>query len=140
MSIWRTVPDAGALNALHEETAVARLGIEIVEVGDDSLRATMPVDARTVQPFGQLHGGASVLLAETLASAAGNHTLAGDDRQCVGIAVTANHLRPVRGGSVVGTARPAHLGRTTQVWDVDVEDERGRRVSTCRVTLAVVER
>jgi 1,4-dihydroxy-2-naphthoyl-CoA hydrolase len=138
VSIWHREPNPDALNALHVDTAVSNLGIELLEFGEDSLTATMPVDARTLQPFGLLHGGASILLAETLASVGGNQVVDNEQFQCVGVSATANHLRSVRDGSVVGVARPLHLGRTTQVWDVTIRDDRDREVAACRITLAVV--
>jgi len=140
VSIWHAQPDVARLNRLHEKTLVALLGIEIAEIGDDFLRATMPVDQRTKQPFGLLHGGASVVLAETLASVAGNQVVDNDRFQCVGVTVAANHLRGARSGVVIGTARPGHLGRRTHVWDIDIRDGEGRSVSVCRATLAVVPR
>ena len=140
MTIWHDQSNAQALNRLHENSLVSLLGIQIVELGDDFIRATMPVDRRTLQPFGLLHGGASVVLAETLASVAGNQVVDNDQFQCVGIAVSANHLRSVRSGIVTGIGRPTHLGRTTQVWDVDLHDDRDRAIAVCRVTVAVVAR
>nr|WP_243700029.1 hotdog fold thioesterase [Lysobacter sp. N42] len=115
------------------------LGIVFTEIGADFLRATMPVDARTKQPYGLLHGGASVLLAETLGSTAGNLCVP-EDRICVGIEINANHLRAVRDGVVTGTARPLHVGRATQVWEIRIEDARGRLACVSRITLAVVDR
>lgn len=138
MNVWYGEPTAAELNRLHENTLVSLLGIEIAEFGDDFLRATMPVDQRTLQPFGLMHGGAAVVLAETLASVGGNQVVDNDKFQCVGITATANHLRSVREGTVTGVARPTHLGRSTQVWDVAIHDDRGRAVAVCRVTLAVV--
>jgi uncharacterized protein (TIGR00369 family) len=99
----------------------------------------MPVDTRTLQPYGLLHGGASVLLAETLGSSAGNLCV-DDDAMCVGIEINANHLAPARDGIVVGTARPLHVGRSTQVWEIRIEDTSGRLVCVSRLTLAVVGR
>ena len=98
----------------------------------------MPVDARTHQPYGLLHGGASVVLAETLGSSAGNLCLDTGVQMAVGLEINANHLRAVRSGSVTGTARPLHVGRSTQVWEIHIEDEAGRRVCVSRITLAVV--
>jgi uncharacterized protein (TIGR00369 family) len=120
-------------------TAMAPLGIVFTEVGPDYLRATMPVDARTRQPYGLLHGGASVLLAETLGSSAGMLCV-DEDSIVVGIEINANHLRGVRDGRVTGTARPLHLGRSTQVWEIRIEDDGGRLVCVSRLTLAVVRR
>jgi uncharacterized protein (TIGR00369 family) len=126
-----------ALNALSRGTAMEPLGIVFTEIGPDYLRGTMPVDARTRQPYGLLHGGASVLLAETLGSTAGG--LCVDEGQgVVGIEINANHLAGVREGLVTGTTRPLHVGRSTQVWDIRIEDERGRLACISRLTLAVI--
>ena len=126
-----------ALNALSRGTAMEPLGIVFTEIGADYLRGTMPVDARTRQPYGLLHGGASVLLAETLGSTAGG--LCVDEGQgVVGIEINANHLTGVRQGHVTGTARPLHVGRSTQVWEIRIEDERGRLACVSRLTLAVI--
>ena len=138
-SPFRGTPSLDALNALSEGTAMQPLGIVFTEIGADFLRATMPVDARTKQPYGLLHGGASVLLAETLGSTAGNLCVP-DDRICVGVEINANHLRAVRDGRVTGTARPLHVGRATHVWEIRIEDARGRLACISRLTLAVVER
>lgn len=138
-SPFRGAPSLDALNALSEGTAMQPLGIVFTEIGADFLRATMPVDARTKQPYGLLHGGASVLLAETLGSTAGNLCVP-EDRICVGIEINANHLRAVRDGVVTGTARPLHVGRATQVWEIRIEDARGRLACVSRITLAVVGR
>ncbi|TCZ83626.1 hotdog fold thioesterase [Lysobacter sp. N42] len=138
-SPFRGAPSLDALNALSEGTAMQPLGIVFTEIGADFLRATMPVDARTKQPYGLLHGGASVLLAETLGSTAGNLCVP-EDRICVGIEINANHLRAVRDGVVTGTARPLHVGRATQVWEIRIEDARGRLACVSRITLAVVDR
>jgi len=126
-----------ALNALSRGTAMEPLGIVFTEIGPDYLRGTMPVDARTRQPYGLLHGGASVLLAETLGSTAGG--LCVDEGQgVVGIEINANHLAGVREGLVTGTTRPLHVGRSTQVWEIRIEDERGRLACISRLTLAVI--
>jgi 1,4-dihydroxy-2-naphthoyl-CoA hydrolase len=136
---FRQRPGLEALNGFMPGTAGASLGIVITEHGDDYLRATMPVDARTKQPFGLLHGGASVLLAETLASLAGHLCLDPAERkQAAGLEINANHLRAVTDGLVTGTARAIHLGRTTQVWEVRIEDDRGRLCCIARMTAAVV--
>ena len=125
------------LNALSAGTAMQPLGIEFTQIGHDYLRATMPVDARTRQPYGLLHGGASVLLAETLGSTAGN-LCTPEGRVCVGIEINANHVRAVRDGLVTGTARPLHVGGRTQVWEIRIEDAAGQLVCISRLTLAVV--
>ena len=139
MTIFRRQASVADLNALSEHTAMRQLGIEFTEVGPDFVRGTMPVDARTHQPYGLLHGGASVLLAETLGSSAGGMCV-GPDQGVVGIEINANHLAGVREGLVTGTARALHLGRSTQVWDIRIEDERGRLACVSRLTLAVVDR
>lgn len=136
-SIFRRGLDLAVLNALSKGTAIEALGIEFVDIGDDRLVATMPVDPRTVQPYGLLHGGASVLLAETLGSSAGNMCVA-EGEVCVGLEINANHVRAVREGRVTGTARPLHIGRSTQVWEIRIEDARGRLACVSRLTLAVV--
>lgn len=138
-SIFRKATTLDALNASCRNTAMDALGIVFTELGDDFIRATMPVDARTQQPYGLLHGGASVLLAETLGSSAGNLCTV-DDAMVVGIEINANHLVGVREGTVTGTARPVHVGRSTQVWDIRIEDAHGRLACVSRLTLAVVPR
>ena len=133
---WPEGATIEALNAASAGTLMQALGIEFTELGDGYLRATMPVDARTHQPYGLLHGGASVALAETLGSSAGMLMAGGN--AVVGLEINANHLRAVREGTVTGTARAVHVGRTTQVWDIRIEDARGRPVCVSRLTLAVV--
>ena len=132
--------DIAEANALRHGTLIEHLGIVITEAGDDWLRATMPVDARTKQPFGLLHGGASVALAETLGSMAGGYCVDPATQMVVGLEINANHLRAVREGTVTGTARALHVGRSTQVWEIRIEDEAGRPVCVSRLTLAVVPR
>jgi 1,4-dihydroxy-2-naphthoyl-CoA hydrolase len=117
---------------------VEHLGIEFTEIGDDFIRGTMPVDGRTRQPYGLLHGGASVALAETLGSTGATMCVDTKEYQCVGQEINANHLRPARSGYVTGTARPVHLGGRTQVWAIDIVNEAGRLVCTSRLTVAVV--
>lgn len=135
-SIWQTSFSAEELNGRTSETLVSHLGIVFTAVGADFIEATMPVDARTRQPFGLLHGGASVALAETLASVGGTMACA-PGRVVVGLEINANHMRPVRKGTVTGRAQPLHLGDTTQVWDVRIADGAGRLVCVCRMTAAV---
>jgi len=126
------------INRIHEGSAVERLGIEFVEVGPDFLRARMPVDERTRQPLGVLHGGVSVALAETLGSLAGIMCLE-EGWTAVGLDINANHLRAVREGWVTGECRPVHIGRSTQVWQIEIRDDKARLVCTSRMTLAVVQ-
>ena len=135
--MFREGSSLDALNAMCRGTAMEPLGIVFTGIGPDWLRATMPVDDRTRQPYGLLHGGASVLLAETLGSSAGMLCV-GEGEGCVGIEINANHLRGVRDGLVTGTARPLHVGRQTQVWEIRIEDERQRLVCVSRLTLAVI--
>ncbi|GAB2666848.1 hotdog fold thioesterase [Arenimonas aestuarii] len=138
---FRQRPGIDSLNAMLPGTAPGNLGIVLTEHGPDFLRATMPVDQRTKQPFGLLHGGSSVLLAETLASLGGYLCLdPGSGQQLAGLEINANHLKAVTEGEVTGTARPIHLGRTTQVWEVRIEDAAGRLVCISRMTGAVVGR
>ena len=137
--VFRRPSSLEQLNASSRNTAMEPLGIVFTEIGPDYLRATMPVDARTHQPYGLLHGGASVLLAETLGSSAG--MMAVDEGQgVVGIEINANHLRGVRTGTVTGTARPLHVGARTQVWEIRIEDESARLVCISRLTVAVIAR
>jgi len=138
VSIWFKAPDLVELNRIHEHTAVAALGIRITAVGEDSLSGSMPVDERTVQPWGLLHGGASVLLAETLGSAAAICCVDPATSTCVGLEVNANHLRGVRDGIVTGVARPIHLGRTSQVWGIEIRTDDDKLVCIARLTAAVV--
>lgn len=135
--MFRSDTTLDQLNTMSADTAIAALGIVFTEIGPNFLRATMPVDARTHQPYGLLHGGASALLAETLGSTAGG-LAAPEGNGVVGIEINANHLRGVRAGSVTGTARPLHVGRSTQVWEIRIEDTGGKLVCISRLTLAVV--
>lgn len=133
-------PSLEQLNAKRDGSLVERLGITITELGEDYIRGTMPVDARTRQPFGLLHGGASVALAETLGSIGGNLFLDNSVAMAVGLEISANHVRSVTEGFVTGTARPLHVGRNTQVWDIRIENEAGQLTCVSRLTLAVVPR
>ncbi|MEG2802670.1 hotdog fold thioesterase [Stenotrophomonas sp.] len=136
--VFREAVSIPALNALSRNTLIEHLGIVFTAAGEDWVSATMPVDPRTRQPYGILHGGASVVLAETLGSSAGNLCVDTREKVCVGLEINANHIRAVRGGVVTGTARAVHVGRSTHVWDIRIEDEAGRLVCTSRLTLAVV--
>lgn len=132
--------DLKMLNRWGKNTASEALGIEFTACGPDWLEARMPVDARTRQPAGLLHGGASVLLAETLGSVAGNLCLDQQRYACVGLEINANHLRGVRSGWVYGRVSPLHLGRSTQVWEIRIRDEADKLVCISRLTLAVIEK
>jgi len=137
-AVWHGTPDLLRANELSSGSAIGHLGIEFTEVGPDHLVARMPVDGRTRQPFGILHGGASVLLAESLVSCAATFVVP-PGKACVGMEINANHLRPVTSGWVTGTARPISLGRRAQVWEVRIVDEDDRLVCISRCTLAVVD-
>jgi len=137
MSIFQSSTTIVQLNAMSKGTAADLLGIIFTEIGTDYVRATMSVDARTHQPYGLLHGGASVLLAETVGSTAGILCVP-EGQGVVGMEINANHLRGVRSGIVTATARALHLGRNTQVWEIRIEDERERLVCISRLTLAVI--
>ena len=139
MSIWHEPqPTLEALNARDKGSMGDFLGIELVARGEDTLTARMPVNARTIQPHGRLHGGASVALAETVGSIAANLTLDGAVSAGVGLEINANHLRPVKEGYVYGTAKAEALGRTTQVWTIRITDEADRLVCLSRFTVAVI--
>jgi 1,4-dihydroxy-2-naphthoyl-CoA hydrolase len=140
MSIWRSLISIEELNARRERTMVLHLGIEFTEIGDDFVRGTMPVDARTWQPYGLLHGGASVALAETLGSTGATMCVDAKSFQCVGQEINANHVRAARSGLVTGTARAKHIGGRSQVWVIDVVNEEGQLVCTSRLTMAVIRR
>ena len=140
MQIWKKPRTPDEIQHWNADTAAARLGIEFTAIGDDWLAARMPVDARTAQPFGLLHGGASVLLAETVGSCAANMCLSEAHLYCVGLDINANHVRPVKSGWVTATARPFHLGRSTQIWDIRIVDDDGQLVCVSRLTMAVVAR
>lgn len=140
MSIWHHVPTLESLNATSKNTLVEHIDIRFTEVGDDYIAGTMPVDSRTHQPFGLLHGGATVVLAETLGSSAANCCLDLSTHYAVGLEINTNHLRSVRSGRVKATARPIHIGRSTQVWEIRTEDERGKLSAISRLTMAVVAR
>ncbi|MFT3670268.1 MAG: hotdog fold thioesterase [Pseudoxanthomonas sp.] len=135
---FRAPVDLAALNTHAADTLVSNLGIVVTAAGDDWLRGTMPVDARTVQPYGILHGGASVALAETLGSMAGNLCVDTTKEMVVGLEINANHVRAMRGGVVTGTARALHVGRSTQLWEIRIENDEGKLVCVSRLTLAVV--
>lgn len=138
-SIFRRPRSVDELNAHNQNTSITNLGIEIIEIGEDFIRGTMPVDQRTLQPYGLLHGGSSAMLAETLASVAANMCVEKEGQQAVGLELNCNHVRGVTQGVVTGTARPVHVGRKTQVWDIRIEDERGKLCCVSRLTLAVIE-
>ncbi len=138
--IWFQRPTPESIKARHVGTLPGLMGMEFDEVGDDFIRGRIAVDERSIQPAGILHGGASVVLAETLGSTACSHTLDPDTHYCVGLEINANHVRSApRGcGWVTGVARPVHAGRSTQVWEIRVTDDRDRLICISRLTLAVL--
>jgi 1,4-dihydroxy-2-naphthoyl-CoA hydrolase len=138
MSLWKQPADLARLNGWSANTMMEALGIRITAVGDDWLAGSMPVDQRTHQPYGLLHGGASVALAETLGSTAAMLTLDPEQELAVGLDINANHIRGVRSGTVTGTAKALHIGRTTQVWEIRIENEEGALVCISRITMAVI--
>lgn len=140
MAIWHGEFPVDYAHERGADCMIQHLGIEIVEAGEDFLRARMPVDARTRQPAGVLHGGASVALAETLASWAATFTVDRKRFHCVGMEINANHVRPVAEGFVEGVARPVHLGRGTQIWEIRITDGAGKLACISRVTMAVLAR
>ena len=137
-AIWRGRPDLDHANEMSARSAIGHLGIEFTEVGPTYLVGRMPVDSRTRQPFGILHGGATVLLAETLVSCAATF-VAAPGQACVGMEINATHMRPVPSGWVPGTARPISLGRRTQVWEVRIVDDNDKLVCISRCTMAVID-
>ena len=137
MSIWKQPISVELLTTGSANTASAHLGIEFLEVGDDFISARVPVDARTCQPYGLLHGGVSVVLAETLGSC-GAAFASPPGTQAVGLDINANHLRGTKSGWVTGTARPVHLGRTTHVWQIDLRNEAGELTCVSRLTMAIL--
>lgn len=140
MSIWTVTPNLEQMTEASKNTAVSHMGIEYLEIGDDYVKGRMPVDERTVQPFGILHGGSSVVLAETLGSMAANCCLKDGNTVAVGLEINANHIRPVTGGWVYGTATALHIGSTTQVWEIRLENEQGKLTCISRLTMAVTRR
>jgi 1,4-dihydroxy-2-naphthoyl-CoA hydrolase len=125
---------------MSKATMVEHLGIEFTHVDADRIVATMPVDQRTVQPYGILHGGASVALAETLGSVAAHASIDATKFQSVGLEINANHIKSVKSGLVTGTARPIHIGRRTHVWAIEITDDKNNLVCTSRITMAIIEK
>jgi 1,4-dihydroxy-2-naphthoyl-CoA hydrolase len=141
--IWHARPTVEQVNQRRQGTMVEHLGIEVTEVGDEFLSGRMPVDHRTKQPAGLLHGGASVALAETLGSIAANIVVDPAKFQCVGLEINANHIRSCTSGFVDGIARPLHLGKTTQIWEIKITQKQGDRehlVCVSRLTMAVLQK
>lgn len=137
MNIWKKPVSVAELTKIHLGTAVEHLGIEFLEVGDDFIRARVPVDKRTLQPYGLLHGGVSVVLAETLGSCGAAYA-APEGHRAVGLDINANHLKGVTAGWVTGITYPVHIGRTTQVWQIDMSNDAGEMTCVSRITMAVL--
>jgi 1,4-dihydroxy-2-naphthoyl-CoA hydrolase len=127
-------------NKISRNTLVEHLGIEFIEMGEDYMKAKMPVDHRTKQPLGLLHGGASVVLAETLGSFAAQCSVNTDQQYCVGLEINANHIKAVKEGWVYGIAKPLHIGKKTQVWEIKVTNEENALVCVSRITMAVLDK
>ena len=140
MSIWRNLRTIEDLNANRGGTLIENLGILFTEIGADFIRGTMPVDTRTAQPYGLLHGGASVALAESLGSMGAAMCVDPAEYQVVGQEINANHVRAARSGLVTGTARAVHLGGRTHVWTIDIVNEAQKLVCISRITMAVIKR
>jgi len=140
MVIWFSPTTVASLNTRSADTMVEHLGIEYTEIGDDYIKARMPVDNRTVQPARILHGGASVALAETLGSVAAYHCIDPLEKVVVGLEINANHVRAVREGSVTGIVRPLHVGRSTHIWEIHIRDDQDHLVCISRITMAVLDR
>lgn len=140
MRIWYQAIDIQMANQRSDNTMGSYLGIEFIEAGDDYLTARMPVNEKTKQPIGIMHGGASCVLAETVGSTAANYCVDNNRSYCVGLDINTNHVRAMREGFVYGTARPFHLGKSTQVWGIEIKNEQGQLVSVTRLTMAVLQR
>ena len=138
MKIWQTEVSIAFLESRGKNTMIEHLGIEFIEVGDNFLTARMPVDNRTRQPLGIMHGGASCVLAETVGSTAANCVVDLNKFYCVGLDINTNHIRSIREGYVIGTAKAFHLGKTTQVWGIEIVNEDGKLISVNRLTMAVL--
>jgi len=139
MSLWKVTATVEQLNERAKNTLVEHLGIEFLEIGDGFLRAQMPVDNRTKQPAGLLHGGASVVLAETLGSVAAWLCRDPEKKRIVGLEINANHVRSARGGWVTGITNPIHIGKATQIWEILIYDEGDQLVCISRLTVANID-
>lgn len=138
-SIWHRKPDLDIINnQMNKGTIGEHLEILMTEVGDDYITGTMPADARTFQPYGVVHGGANVVLAESLGSIAGAHVIDFATSKCLGQEVSASHLRPVSSGLVTGTARPIHLGRRSHIWEIRLTNDEGKLTCISKLTLAII--
>src|SRR3989344_7090440 len=138
--IWISPISLEDINKRARNSLSDHLGIEFIEIGDEHLSATMPIDPRTIQPMGILHGGASSALAETVGSAAANYCVDQNTKVCVGLELNINHLRQVRMGKVTAVAKPLHIGKTTHVWEIKIYNEQKQLVAISRLTLVVIEK
>jgi 1,4-dihydroxy-2-naphthoyl-CoA hydrolase len=138
MRIWKRPVSVEELTRSHINTAPAYLGVEFLEVGDDFIRARVPVDKRTRQPYGRLHGGVSVLLAETLGSCGAVYCCP-EGQTVLGLDINANHVRGATDGWVTGITRPVHIGRSTHVWEIQLHNEAGELTCVSRITMAVLQ-
>jgi len=140
MSIWKQTATIESMNEHSANTMMQHLGVEFTEVGDDYVCAKMPVNEKTRQPLGIMHGGASCVLAETIGSSAANYCVDFTKFYCVGLSINTNHIRSIREGFVFAKATPVHIGRSTQVWNIDITNAQQKLVSTTRLTMAVLSR
>jgi len=140
MSLWKTQTTLDELKERSKNTMIEHLGIEFLEIGDDYLKARMPVDYRTKQPVGLLHGGASVVLAETLGSVAAGLCVDRRKKSIVGLEINANHIRPVTDGWVTGVTNPIHVGNTTQIWEIKIFNEQAKLICVSRLTVANIDK
>jgi uncharacterized protein (TIGR00369 family) len=140
MTIWKSDADLITANKRSKNTISEHLGIEFIEIGEDYLVARMPVDNRTRQPIGIMHGGSSCVLAETVGSTGANMCVDINKQYCVGLDINTNHIRSIREGFVIGTAKPYHIGRSTQVWGIEIRNEEGQLISINRLTMAVLDK
>lgn len=140
MSIFNPGVTTESLNTLSANTMVSHLGIEFTRVGDDFIEAKMPVDVRTQQPLGLLHGGASVTLAETLGSVAATCCVDHETQYCVGLDINANHVKSAKRGYVYGITKPIHIGKKTQVWEIRIVNEQNELICISRITMAVIDK
>lgn len=140
MTLWKTQATLDQLKDRSKNTLAEHLGIDYLEIGDDYLKAKMPVDHRTKQPAGLLHGGASVVLAETLGSIAATLCVNIEKKMVVGLEVNANHIRPVSDGWVIGIAKPIHIGNSTQIWEIKIYNEQDKLICISRLTVAIIDK
>lgn len=138
--MFRPEVNLESVNARHKNSMVDHLGIEVTEIGEDYMIAKMPVDHRTKQPLGLLHGGASVALAETLGSVAANCVIDLEKQYCVGLEINANHIKSAKDGYVFGTTKPVHIGRKTHIWEIKIHNEAGQITCISRITMAVMDK